>query len=145
MLFFEFLLPILGYTNGLNAHCKIACLCFFLQFRSSGSQFFLIAATWRLKFLHLLIWISSIWGMRLPFENLQYHWNHPSGSSLKIHPFSIQCFRDRPDLTLNRFRFTSKFLLIFALTNQDFGYSFILSPKYEPPNTPPEAKFARSY
>ena len=35
-----FLLPILGQINGLYAHCKIACLCLFLQFRLIGSQFF---------------------------------------------------------------------------------------------------------
>ena len=74
-------------------------------------------------------------GIRLPIENLQYHWNHPRGSSLKIQPFSTHSFLDKPDLTLKRFKLTSKFLLILAFLNQALGYSFIFRPKYEPPNT----------
>ena len=75
-------------------------------------------------------------GILLPLQNLQYHWNHPNGSSLNIHPFSNQCSLDRPAFTLNLFILTSKVLLSLAFVNQFFGNSLILLPKYEPPKIP---------
>ena len=108
-----------------------------LSLPSSAAQIqrfaiFFIATTCCAKFFHLFIWISSKWEMRLPFENLQYHWNHPRESSLKIQPFSCHSFLDKPDLTLNRLIFTSKILLILAFLNHNLGYSLIFIPKYEP-------------
>ncbi len=115
----------------------MACLCLLLHDKSFFSQFFLIAFTCLVKFSHLCIWTSSTPLILLPFVYLQYHWNHPSGSSLKIQPFFIQSCLVKPALTLKRFNSTLKFLLSLAFLNQDFGNSFIsLFSKYDPPKTP---------
>ena len=105
------------------AHCKMACLCLFLQVKFPFSQFFSIAVTCLRKFFHLLICVTSISGILLPIVNLQYHWNQPRGSCLKIQPFSIQCSLDNPETTLNLFKFTLNVSLRYSTLTSYFSRS----------------------
>ena len=50
----------------------------------------------------------STFGILLPIEYLQYHWNQPNGSSLNIQPFSIQCSLESPALTNNQISLSIK-------------------------------------
>ena len=50
--------------------------------------------------------------------NLQYHWNQPKGSSLKIQPLSIHSFLDKPDSILKRFKSTDAIHIYFSTLNK---------------------------